>query len=38
LTPSERAFFARLPPLGDADVARIRRLLRAHSGDLRDLL
>lgn len=38
LTPVERAFFACLPPLGDADVARIRRLLRAHTGDLRDLL
>ncbi|MCS6847097.1 MAG: hypothetical protein RMN52_05205 [Anaerolineae bacterium] len=38
LTPVERAFFACLPPLSDADVARIRRLLRAHTGDLRDLL
>ncbi len=38
LTPIERAFFACLPPLSDADVARLRRLLRAHTGDLRDLL
>ncbi len=38
LTPIERAFFGCLPPLGDADVLRIRRLLQAHTGDLRDLL
>ncbi|MCS7055124.1 MAG: hypothetical protein NZM18_02965 [Thermoflexales bacterium] len=38
LTPVERAFFACLPPLSDADIARIRRLLWAHNGDLRDLL
>lgn len=38
LTPIERAFFACLPPIGDADAARFRRLLRAHTGDLRDLL
>ncbi|WP_169239241.1 hypothetical protein [Candidatus Roseilinea sp. NK_OTU-006] len=38
LTPIERAFFACLPPISDADVARLRRLLRAHTGGLRDLL
>ncbi len=38
LTPIERAHFACLPPFSDADVARFRRLLRTHTGDLRDLL
>lgn len=38
LTPVERAFFAYLAPISDADVQRIRRLLRVHCGDLRDLI
>lgn len=38
LTPVERAFFAYLPPLCEADVERVRRLLQHHRGDLRDLL
>lgn len=38
LTPLERAFFGSIPPLSHADVQRIRRLLQAHTGDLRDLL
>lgn len=37
LTPIERAFFACLPPLSEADVARIRRLLQQHTGGLCDL-
>jgi hypothetical protein len=38
LTPVERAFFAYLPPLREADVERVRILLKAHRGDLRDLV
>ena len=38
LTPDERTFFSRIPPLSHADVQRIRCLLKAHTGDLRDLL
>lgn len=38
LTPVERAFFAYLPPLCEVDVARIRRLIQQHRGDLRDLM
>lgn len=38
LTPLERAFFSSIPPLSHADVQRIRHLLQAHTGDLRDLL
>lgn len=38
LTPVERAYFAYLPPLREADVVRIRRLLKQHHGDLRDLI
>lgn len=38
LTPVERAFFAYLSPLNDADVRRIHQLLREHRGDLRDLI
>ncbi len=38
LTPVERAYFAYLPPLREADVARVRRLLQHHRGDLRDLV
>jgi hypothetical protein len=37
LTPVEQAYFAYLPPLREADVLRIRRLLQQHRGDLRDL-
>lgn len=38
LTAVERAFFAYLPPITEADVMRARNVLRAHRGDLRDLL
>ncbi len=38
LTPVERAYFAYLPPLRDADVEHIRAHLRSHRGDLRDLV
>jgi hypothetical protein len=38
LTSVERAFFAYLPALDDADVLRVRALLRTYRGDLRDLL
>ena len=38
LTPVERAFFAYLPPISNADVERARALLKAHQGDLRDLI
>lgn len=38
LTPVERAFFAVLRPICDADVQRMRTLLEMHHGDLRDLL
>jgi hypothetical protein len=38
LTPVERAFFAYLPPLQQADVERVRALLKNHRGDLRDLV
>lgn len=38
LTPVERAYFAYLPPLCEADVERIRALLKTHRGDLCDLM
>jgi hypothetical protein len=38
LTPVERAYFAYLPPLREADVQRMRELLQRHRGDLRDLV
>jgi hypothetical protein len=38
LTPVERAFFAYLRPINREDVAHMRTLLAAHSGDLRALL
>ena len=38
LTPVERAYFAYLPPFRESDVERIRNLLKAHRGDLRDLV
>jgi len=38
LTPLEQIAFAGLPPISEADAQRIRRLIRTHQGDLRDLL
>ncbi len=38
LTHVERAFFAYLSPLNDADVRRARAVLKAHRGDLRGLI
>ncbi len=38
LTPVERAFFACLKPIGQDDIARMRLLLEAHTGNLRDLM
>ena len=38
LTPVERAFFAYQRPINHTDVARMRALLAAHHGDLRDLM
>jgi|GEM_PF-1635317 len=38
LTPLEQAFFASLRTISDGDVKRMRTLLNAHRGDLRDLL
>ena len=38
LTSVERAFFGSLRPISEDDVGRMRRLMRTHRGDLRELL
>jgi hypothetical protein len=38
LTPVERAFFAYLSPINDADVRRIHTVLKSYQGDLRGLI
>jgi hypothetical protein len=34
----EQIAFAELPPISEADARRMRQLIWAHQGDLRDLL
>jgi hypothetical protein len=38
LTSMEQIAFAELPPISEADARRMRQLIWAHQGDLRDLL